>query len=229
MLFSLLRQPLKASSYGDCHGCSLCILPCPMWRQHRDVMFSPQGLAKSMQNGAVAEDLREVLSSCIMCAACDVMCPEDIAITTIINSARQQLDLLEPAPPQATELTSFIISCDPFVQAQLCSDDLYIIDAAPFHQQHAERVAHYTSLSTQTGCQMNLDLNRMAIAIGAVSLAEKAGMFDVAAQVQWLLQGRIFNRIIVENADDIKILSHATGNTVIHVSELMPRHTIGVK
>jgi len=195
-----------------------------MWRQHRDVAFSPQGLFKSMQYGAKAKDLQEVLNSCIMCGACDVMCPENIAITSMITNARELGDTAEPDEQQVSELTPFIISCDPFVQAQLSRDDLYIIDAAVFHQYHATRVAHYTALRERTGCQINLDLNRMAIATGAGSLSESLGLFDVQAQLEWLIQGRSFKRVIVENIKDTEKLSQIMGEPVVHIAELMERH-----
>ena len=150
-----MPDPVYASNYADCQGCSLCVLPCPMWRQHRDVMFSPQGIAKAMQSGARAEDLREPLRSCIMCGACDVMCPESIDLTGMMTHAWQELALLNAASEPAGELSPFIISCDASVQAQIGKDDLYIIDAVPFHAHHAERVMHYDDLRKHTGCSMN--------------------------------------------------------------------------
>jgi Fe-S oxidoreductase len=215
-----MAMRLELKNYADCQGCSLCILPCPMWQQHRDVMFSPQGIAKAMQSGAQAEDLREPLASCIQCGACDVMCPENIDLTSMMTKAWRELSL--PVNPKKEDVLSpFIISCDANVQAQIGKNDLYIIDAAPFHADYTNRVEHYDALRKQTGCQMNLDLNRMAIATGVGSVADESGQFDVQQQVQWLVQGRNFKRVIVENRTDMSLLREVTGKPVFCVAELL--------
>jgi NAD-dependent dihydropyrimidine dehydrogenase PreA subunit len=212
---------MKKTSYADCHGCSLCLLPCPMWRQHRDVQFSPQGFAKAMQAGATAQDISIPLSSCIMCGACDVMCPENIDLRAMITEARLQNGLSEVAVSNDTPDTAFQISCDARVQQQITQHDLYIIDATPFHAHHAQRVNHYDQLRQRSGCSMNLDLNRMAIPSGANSVSTSLGHFDVRAQIGWLTQGRSFDRIIVENKQEQDVLTKTTGKPVIHIAELM--------
>jgi len=216
----MLNEP-KVASYADCQGCSLCILPCPMWRQHRDVMFSPQGIAKAMQSGASAQDLSEQLASCIMCGACDVMCPENIDLTTMIVQAWNEIALPKPDVRGSSALTPFMMSCDASVQAQIGSDDLYMIDTAAFHADYANRIMHYDDLRKQTGCSMNLDLNRMAIATGIGSVAEQSGQFDVREQLQWLIQGRDFKRVIVENHADMNAMRDITGKPVFCVAELL--------
>lgn len=213
-------QTSIVATYADCQGCSLCILPCPMWQQHHDVMFSPQGIAKAMQSGAQADDLREPLENCIHCGACDAICPENIDLTGMITQFRQDISLPENSKKEDA-LSPFVISCDASVQAQIGDDDLYIIDAAPFHADYANRIEHYDALRKQTGCGMNLDLNRMAIATGIGSVADDAGQFDVKKQVQWLVQGRCFERVIVENHADMVLLREITGKPVFCVAELL--------
>ncbi len=78
-------------SYSNCHGCSLCLLSCPMWQQHRDVQFSPQGLFKSLQHNATHAEISPALFSCLLCGACDVLCPERINITQIVKQLRQEV------------------------------------------------------------------------------------------------------------------------------------------
>ena len=192
-----------------------------MWQQHRDVMFSTQGFAKAMQSGVSAQDLSEQLSSCIMCGACDVMCPENIDLTGMIAQAWNEIDLPKADVIEGSALTPFMMSCDVSVQAQIGSDDLYIIDAAPFHADYVNRVSHYDDLRKQTGCSMNLDLNRMAIPTGLGSVAEKAGQFDVSEQLQWLVYGRDFKRVIVENYADMNAMRDITGKSVFCVAELL--------
>ncbi|MDQ6955582.1 MAG: 4Fe-4S dicluster domain-containing protein [Mariprofundaceae bacterium] len=216
-----MPELLSISSYVDCHGCSLCLLPCPMWRAHRDIMFSPQGIAKAMQSEASAEDLRESVSSCIMCGACDTVCPENIDLIGMIAQMWSEIALPKAMLEPEVAPSPFVMSCDASVQAQIGKDDLYVIDAAPFHVHYAERVTHYDDLRKNTGCSMNLDLNRVAIPTGTGSAAEALEKFDVKKQVQWLVQGRDFKRVIVENRADMDVLREITGKPVFCISELL--------
>jgi len=189
-----------------------------MWLQKRDVRFSPQGIAKALQHGALAEDLTEETSSCIDCGACDLLCPEQINLSAMISSLS-----VEGASESTTEPDHdcFSLSCDVRLQQALSVDDLFIIDAASFHADYKKRLAHYDGLRKATGCQMNLDLNRMAIATGIGSAAGESGNFDVRLQIEWLIQGRTFKRIVVENSADKEMLAKVTGKPVIHLSELL--------
>jgi len=212
---------IQRKTYTDCQGCSLCLLPCPMWQQHRDVMFSPQGLAKATQSGATADDLQEQAASCIQCGACDVMCPENIALSSWLEELSEVIGSALNEVTKEPKLNGFVISCDPLVQQSIHVDDFYIIDAAPFHADYQRRVEHYTSLRIKTGCSMNLDLNRMAIPTGIGSEAAKQEKFNVCEQIQWLMQGREFSRVIVENHDDIKVLRELTDKPVVCIAELL--------
>jgi len=212
---------MQRKTYSDCQGCSLCILPCPMWQQHRDVMFSPQGIAKAMLSGAKAQDLSEQLASCIQCGACDVMCPEEIDLTAMIAQGISDLALDKPRGAlEAEKLSPFVMSCDAKVQAQITCHDLYIIDAEPFHADYARRVEHYTSLRAKTGCRMNLDLNRMAIGTGIGSVAAESGTFDVDQHMKHMFRGLDFTRVVVESEADQHKLLQASDKPVVSIAEL---------
>ncbi|MDX8403188.1 MAG: hypothetical protein R8K54_02120, partial [Mariprofundaceae bacterium] len=71
-----------------------------------------------------------------------------------------------------------------------------------------------------TGCSMNLDLHRMAIPTGIGSMSDSLGQFDVRKQIEWLIQGRTFNRIVVENPADQSMLAEVTDKPVVYVGEL---------
>ncbi len=77
-------------SYFNCHGCSLCLLSCPMWQQQRDVQYSPQGLFKALQHNASHDDIAPALFSCLLCGTCDILCPENIDITETIKTLRKE-------------------------------------------------------------------------------------------------------------------------------------------
>jgi NAD-dependent dihydropyrimidine dehydrogenase PreA subunit len=209
-------------SFADCYGCSLCLLSCPMWLQQRDIRFSPQGYARAIQHGATALEMAEELSACIQCGACDLLCPEKIDLTGMIVAGWQEAQLADSSGKSDKSLPDhFSLSCEPALQQNLGPDDFYIIEARAFHARHAERVRHYDALRQATGCSMNLDLHRMAIPTGIGSSSDSLGRFDVRKQVEWLVQGRRFNRIIVENPTDQSMLAEITGKPVLHVSELI--------
>jgi len=192
-----------------------------MWQQHRDVSFSPKGFAKAFQHGGHAEDMKQALSSCIMCGACDVLCPENIDLTAMISIAWQQAGLQDMAVEGEHDDGYFAMSCDPILEINLDSHDLYIIDAQAFHAEHAHRLTHYDSLRKRTGCKMNLDLHRLAIPTGSSSSAAMNHTFNVTKQVEWLLQGRSFERVIVENPADKAIFETLTDKPVLSLLELL--------
>jgi len=189
-----------------------------MWLQRRDIRFSAQGYAKAMQHGAVAGDMAEALSACIRCGACDRLCPQQIDLSGMIAAALKKTQSAE-VPEVAADW--FAISCSPAVRQHVRADDFYMIEASAFHANHRQRVVHYEKLRQATGCSMNLDLNRMAIATGIGSAAVSLQSFDVRKQIEWLLQGRSFQRMIVENPADQSLLAEITGKPVLHLSELL--------
>lgn len=77
--------------HADCHGCSLCLLVCPVWRQRRDIGLTPPGHFKALQHGISAADVAASVENCTLCMACEPVCPENIDITGIILELRRQL------------------------------------------------------------------------------------------------------------------------------------------
>jgi len=96
--------PAAPRSHADCSGCSLCVLVCPMWRRHRDLRFSPEGIAKALQCGATAADLAQPLDACCLCGACDPVCPERIDLSGLIMDLRRSLPAPAPRPALLDEL-----------------------------------------------------------------------------------------------------------------------------
>lgn len=290
----------KARDFSACSGCSLCRLVCPMWRAHRAPRYSPEGLAKARQNGAGSEELAPALDACVLCGACDPVCPENIALTDMIMDLRHfpnagpgdtglPAAAVEPVPAGALLLPGTSLRADPallervqsllglrlasddgadiaralesgsvvdgvrrrrfldmvdgrtvvagdglllrWLRGQLpaaarlqglgealgnlpalrrrvASADFYVIEARAYHADHARLVAHYDALRKETGCTMNLDLQR--IAIPAVDEAE----------ARWMLQGRRPARIVVENPAEREILRRVSDVPVLHLAEL---------
>jgi heterodisulfide reductase subunit C len=108
------------------------------------------------------------------------------------------------------------------LRRRLRADDLYVIEPRAFHADYARLVRHYDELRHETGCAMNLDLQRIAIPATARTLRQRLGLdaADDAGQTRWLLQGRSIARIVVEDAGDIAAFNEICDLPVVHLAEL---------
>jgi NAD-dependent dihydropyrimidine dehydrogenase PreA subunit len=100
--------------------------------------------------------------------------------------------------------------------------DYYVIEARAYHADRERLVRHYDALRLETGCGINLDLQRLAIPTTAGSLPERLGRnrVDVRAQAQWIIEGREFSRIVVEDLNDIAAFRGVTDKPVVHLVHL---------
>ena len=99
--------------------------------------------------------------------------------------------------------------------------DLFVIDARAYHADHPRLVRLFDRLRSRTGCQMNLDLQRIAIPTGADSLQARGnGHESCESAIRWMLEGRDIDRIVVESPVDLDALSARTDVPVIHLSAL---------
>lgn len=91
------------------------------------------------------------------------------------------------------------------VRRSLRATDLYVIEPRAYHADHDRMVQYYDRLRFDTGCAMNLDLQRIAIPATARSLPQSLGIeaTDDSAQTRWLLHHRKIRRIVVESLADI--------------------------
>jgi hypothetical protein len=112
---------------------------------------------------------------------------------------------------------------NPKVRAGLKRTDLYMIETRAYNARRREFVALYDALRRETGCFMNLDLQRVATPTGAASYHHHAGLeniISIEAQVKWLLEGRNAQRIVVEHLDDREAFAKYTTIPVVHLAEV---------
>jgi len=297
-----------------------------MWQQQRDVQYSPQGIFKALQHNATLEEINPALFSCVLCGACDILCPESIDITgtikalrketfargiedelkgkitvllahsssenkieenTIIlpgkalranpirltniqtllsneNNAALSLDdgddialaleagigisehrlhsFLEPLqgarklyvsngqllkslrdwlPATKIVALGYGLSQISSLTKHLTKSDLYLIESRSYHLDHQQKTTHYDQLRHQQECQVNLDLQRNAIPTAAGGLNAIKPMLDSKEQVNWILNGRNVQRIVVECSEDEVAISQACELPVIHIADLM--------
>ena len=102
--------------------------------------------------------------------------------------------------------------------------DLYVIETRGYHSDFRRLVQFYDELRKRLGCEMNLDLQRAAIATGAASLQSRTGMdcINAAEQARWILEGRTVERIVVECVDDIEPFEEVADVPVVHLAEVTP-------
>lgn len=110
----------------------------------------------------------------------------------------------------------------PAVRAKLRPRDLYVIEPRAFHHDHARLIGHYDGLRATLGLEMNLDLQRLAIATTASSAQRTLGLpaLDAEDQARWILEGRDFERVVVEDAHDCAVFTAVTDRPVVHVGDL---------
>jgi hypothetical protein len=109
------------------------------------------------------------------------------------------------------------------VRNRLRASDLYVIEPRAYHTDQQRLVKYYDALRASLGCSMNLDLQRLAIPTTAGSLPAQLGRsrVNVRDQARWILEGREFARIVVEDLNDIAAFAAVTDKPVVHLAQLM--------
>lgn len=108
------------------------------------------------------------------------------------------------------------------VRAGIRGSDLYVVESRAYHADFARLVGLYDALRADTGCAMNLDLQRAAISTGATGLQHRAGMnvLDPAGQALWIAEGQDIERVVVECVEDIAPFECALDVPVVHLSDV---------
>lgn len=108
------------------------------------------------------------------------------------------------------------------IRRRLRAGDLYVIEPRAYHADYDTLVKYYDRLRVDTGCAMNLDLQRIAIPAATSSLPQRLGRETPAdgEQLRWLLKGRSVSRIVVENEDDRAAFEQVCAIPVVHLAEL---------
>lgn len=110
----------------------------------------------------------------------------------------------------------------PAVRSNLLATDIYVIEPRAYHADYERMVAYYDRLQLETGCALNLDLQRIAIPAVAQGLRQKPGAtpgYD-DTQAKWILKGRRPARIVVESLADRAAFERVCDLPVVHLAEL---------
>ena len=110
------------------------------------------------------------------------------------------------------------------IRKALGPEDLYVIESRGYHSDYERLVKFYDRVRKETGCQMNLDLQRIVIPTGASSLQAREDIKTAGCleQARWILKGRSVKRIVVEDLADRAVFQRITDIPIIHVGQLGP-------
>ncbi|MEK7467868.1 MAG: 4Fe-4S dicluster domain-containing protein [Planctomycetota bacterium] len=111
------------------------------------------------------------------------------------------------------------------IRRALRPTDLYVLEARAYHADRERLVLVYDALRHETGCEMNLDLQRLAVPTSATALNARfgSGPVRIAEQVKWILEGRHPKRVVVENLEDGEAIRRERDVEVVHVAALASR------
>ncbi len=89
-------RPIKAD-LDSCVACGLCLPHCPTYRLTEEESDSPRGRIAAMRavaDGAAAVDERfaEFMDRCLVCRACEDVCPSHVPFGRMMESARSQIE-----------------------------------------------------------------------------------------------------------------------------------------
>ncbi len=146
--------------------------------------------------------------------------------TEIIVADGLLFNLLRPLLPSSIAMRPLgqALLANRKVRAGLYKTDLYMIETRAYNARRCEFVSLYDAVRRETGCFMNLDLQRVATPTGAASYHHHVGLesiISIEAQVNWLLEGRNAKRIVVEHLDDREAFARYTKIPVIHLAEVV--------
>lgn len=122
----------------------------------------------------------------------------------------------------------YVLSNLSLVKNKLNERDLYVIECRAYNANFKKMVTHYNQLKQHSGCQLNLDLQRLAMPTGGLDINKhridsKTTMttFNPHKQSQWILQGLNVDRIVVESVEDGMAMMQVSDKPIIHLAELL--------
>lgn len=299
----------------DCFGCSLCLLVCPVWHQTGDVSLTPKGSAIALKQQAQHHTLNKAAFSCVLCGACNTVCPGEIDLFSMNLNLRRSInghivadapedldyhpsehifipgsallehdhlmhrimkilqkdisiDVFEDHYHQITHAIEFGKHLDdktikhylkPLQHAKtiivddgllfrnlkawlpktkvlslgeelsklaldnISDTDLYIINSRSYHADFQRLRSYYFDLQMETGCAMNLDLQRVAQpSFGQVKYRNSFNsLLDQIKQTMHIMEGKNIQRIIVESVEEMQDFMQYGKYPVLHIGELI--------
>ena len=152
----------------------------------------------------------------------DFITPLRHAGTLIVSEGLLHRPLRKWLPDKKVMGTGEALLSSAHIRKALGPEDLYIIESRGYHSDYERLVKFYDRLRKETGCQINLDLQRIAIPTGASSLQAKKGIEAAGCleQARWIIKGRSMRRIVVEDLADLEVFQRVADVPVIHLGQI---------
>lgn len=152
----------------------------------------------------------------------DFIMPLRHAGTLIVSEGLLHRPLRKWLPDKKVIGTGEALLSSAHIRKALGPEDLYIIECRGYHSDYERLVKFYDRLRKETGCQINLDLQRIAIPTGASSLQAKKGIEAAGCleQARWIIRGRSMRRIVVEDIADLEVFQRVADVPVIHLGQI---------
>jgi glycolate oxidase iron-sulfur subunit len=92
----VLSSHVRAADLATCISCGLCLNDCPTYRVLGDEADSPRGRIQLIRqlvstDAAVDDRLSGHLEACLVCRACETVCPSGVPFGRIMEGAREDL------------------------------------------------------------------------------------------------------------------------------------------
>ena len=109
------------------------------------------------------------------------------------------------------------------LQGKIDASCIYIIDSMTYNSDFKRMAKFYDRMRQETGCMMNLDLHRVATPSGMSLYGQDNSriVVDPVKQAEWILNGRLAQKIIVENLQDVEPFRQASDLPVAFVAEIL--------
>jgi glycolate oxidase iron-sulfur subunit len=134
----------------QCVMCALCLPHCPTFRLEGREMESPRGrisLIQALARNAFDDNRAAIaaLDSCLLCRACERICPSEVAYGELMSTARRWLAPEWPQPLRA-QATHWLLNHNPLPLPTLSSPAMANLSAA----QQRRRIGLYGGCTATT-------------------------------------------------------------------------------
>ena len=185
------------------------LIPAPALRKKSETLARVAALLGAATCEDTGEDITQALQAGIPVSAgrrAQFLAGLETARTIVVDDGFWKRHLRAWLPrAQVIGLGEALSSLDS-VRRRLRKGDLYVIEPRSYHRDYQRLVKHYHRLRTESGCSLNLDLQRIAI--------------PATGQAGWILKGLGVERIVVESLEDAAAFERHGTHPVVHVAEL---------
>ncbi|HTE47277.1 MAG TPA: (Fe-S)-binding protein [Gemmatimonadaceae bacterium] len=225
---SVAQTPLHSSSRSQspAHGAPSVVLADQSLRDHPDILACVVSLLGVQNNDDNGADISCALETGTLVSPSRIEAfvePLQRKGRIVVADGLLLRHLRAWLPRTRIESIGAALSRLPALRRQLRSSDLYVIEPRGYHADYERQVRHYDALRVETGCETNLDLQRIAIPAIARNLSQRldASVPRDLESARWILHRRRMSRIVVESVDDIRVFEQITDCPVVHVAHLV--------